>query len=200
MTPTALLADAGALAARFTVIHATHLTAEDRRLLGDAAACCCLCPTTERDLADGIGGAAALREAGASLVVGSDSQAVIDPFEEARAIELDERLASGERGRHSPAQLLSAATASGHAAIGWPEAGAIAPGKLADLVNLDAGRVRLAGIEPETALASLAFAATAADVTNVFVGGTPVVRDGVHLTLDVAQELRIAIPTAAGTE
>jgi cytosine/adenosine deaminase-related metal-dependent hydrolase len=193
MTPTALLAEVGALTGRFTAIHATHLTVADRRLLGDVAACCCLCPTTERDLADGIGGAAALRDAGASLAVGSDSQAVIDLFEEARAIELDERLASGERGRHSPAALLAAATASGHAAIGWPEAGAIAPGKLADLVSLDAGSVRLAGIEPGTALGTLAFAATAADVTNVFVGGVPIVRDGTHVSLDVSAELRAAI-------
>ncbi len=195
MTPTALLTEVGALAGHFTAIHATHLTAEDRRLLGDSAACCCLCPTTERDLADGIGGAAALRDAGASLAVGSDSQAVIDPFEEARAIELDERLASGERGRHSPAGLLTAATASGHAAIGWPEAGAIAPGSLADLVNLGAGSVRLAGIEPASALGTIAFAATAADVTNVFVGGAPVVLNGVHVSLDVAAELRVAVGT-----
>jgi formiminoglutamate deiminase len=197
VTPTVLLADAGALGAHFTAIHATHLTAEDRRLLGDAGACCCLCPTTERDLADGIGAAAALRDAGASLAVGSDSQAVIDPLEEARAIELDERLASGERGRHSPAGLLAAATASGHAAIGWPEAGAIVPGNLADLVNLDAGGVRLAGIEPATALGTLAFAATAADVTNVFVGGTAIVRDRAHVSLDVPAELRAAIADGA---
>ncbi len=198
MTPTALLAEAGALEASFTAIHATHLTAEDRRLLGGTGACCCLCPTTERDLADGIGGAEALRDAGASLAVGSDSQAAIDLFEEARAIELDERLASGERGRHSPAGLLTAATAAGHAAIGWPEAGAIAPGKLADLVNLGAGSVRLAGIEPASALGALAFAATAADVTDVFVGGAPVVVNGVHVSLDVPAELRAAIPPADG--
>jgi formiminoglutamate deiminase len=197
MTPTALLADVGALGGHFTAVHATHLTAADRRLLGDAGACCCLCPTTERDLADGIGDAAALRDAGASLAVGSDSQAVIDSFEEARAIELDERLASGERGRHSPAGLLGAATASGHAAIGWPEAGAIAPGKLCDLVNLGGGSVRLAGIEPESALGTIAFAATAADVTSVIVGGAPVVRNGVHVSLDVAAELRAAINPGA---
>jgi cytosine/adenosine deaminase-related metal-dependent hydrolase len=198
MTPTALLAAVGAVSDRFTAVHATHLTGEDRRLLGDAVACCCLCPTTERDLADGIGAAAALRDAGATLAVGSDSQAVIDLFEEARAVELDERLAGGERGRHSPGGLLTAATAAGHAAIGWPEAGVIAPGNLADLVNLGAGGVRLADIEPETALGSLAFAATAADVTNVLVGGAPVVRNGVHVALDVAAELRAAVPAGDG--
>ncbi|MBS1878905.1 MAG: formimidoylglutamate deiminase [Actinobacteria bacterium] len=193
LTPTALLAEAGALGERFTAVHATHLSDDDRRLLGEAGACCCLCPTTERALADGIGAAAALRAAGASLAVGSDSQAVIDLFEEARAIELDERLASGERGRHSAAELAAAATVDGHAAIGWPQAGAIAPGRLADLVNLGADGVRLAGAEGASALDAIVFAATAPDVANVVVGAELVVGDGAHTRFDVAAELGAAI-------
>jgi formiminoglutamate deiminase len=193
VTPTALLAQVGALGRRFTAVHATHLTDADTRLLGDANTTCCLCPTTERDLADGIGDAATLRDAGVRLAVGSDSQAVIDLFEECRAIELDERLASGERGRHSPGGLLGAATAGGHAAIGRPEAGTITPGAPADLVNLDGEGPRLAGIAPTVAVGTIAFAATAADVTNVVVGGELLVRDGVHLRIDVAAELRASI-------
>ena len=94
-------------------------------LLGGAGAHCCLCPTTERDLADGIGPAARLRDAGAALALGSDSNAIIEPLEEARAVELDERLASGVRGRHSGDELLQAATAGGYRSLGWPEGGAI---------------------------------------------------------------------------
>ena len=103
-TPTEVLAEAGALSERFTAIHATHPTPGDIALLGGAGATVCLCPTTERDLADGIGPARALADAGARLALGSDSHAVIDLLEEARAVELDERLASGERGRHSAAR------------------------------------------------------------------------------------------------
>jgi formiminoglutamate deiminase len=197
-TPTELLAEAGALGERFTAIHATHPTEGDRRLLGEAAVTCCFCPTTERDLADGIGPAAALREAGARLAVGSDSQAVIDLFEECRAIELDERLARLERGISEAPALLAAATADGHRAIGWPEAGAIERGRLADLVNLSGAGVRLAGIAPATAAASIAFAATAADVTTVIVGGELVVRDGRHVSLDVERGLRDSIAALAG--
>jgi formiminoglutamate deiminase len=188
-TPTELLAEAGALSARFTAVHGTHLTDADRELLAGAGARVCLCPTTERDLADGIAPASTLRASGIGLALGSDSQAVIDLFEEARAMELDQRLATLRRGNQSAAQLLRAATAEGQAAIGWGEAGAIEPGRLADLVNLDGGGVRLAGIRPDSALGSLAFAATAADVTNVVVGGEFVVRDGEHVRLDVAAEL-----------
>ena len=143
-TPTGLLADAGALAANFTAVHATHLDDADVSLLGGAGACCCVCPTTERDLADGIGRMRRLRDAGASLSLGSDSHAVIDLFEEARAVELDERLASGERGHHGAAALLRAASADGHACLGWPDAGRIEPGARADLVTVCARR-RAAG-------------------------------------------------------
>jgi formiminoglutamate deiminase len=199
-TPTEVLAEAGALGERFTAIHVTHPSERDRELLGAAGATACFCPTTERNLADGIGPAAALRAAGARLAVGSDSQAVIDLFEEARAIELDERLARLERGNQDAAALLTAATADGQRAIGWPEAGAIERGRLADLVNLSGGGVRLAGISPETAAPSIVFAATAADVTNVIVGGEFVVRDGAHVTLDVAAELRESIAALAGDD
>ena len=72
-TPTGLLADAGAIDARFTAVHATHVTDADISILGRAHATCCLCPTTERDLADGVGPAARLRDAGSPLALGTDS-------------------------------------------------------------------------------------------------------------------------------
>ena len=192
-TPTALLAEAGALSERFTAVHATHLTEADVTLLGDAGACACLCPTTERDLADGIGGARALRDAGASLAVGSDSHAIIDLLEEARAVELDERLATGVRGSHRAADLLRAASAGGNAALGWPEAGRLQAGALADLATVSLGGVRLAGTPPAHAVEAAVFAATAADVRDVMAGGRWIVRDRAHLTLDVPAELRAAV-------
>jgi formiminoglutamate deiminase len=192
-TPTALLAEAGALSERFTAVHATHLTDADVGLLGTAGVTVCLCPTTERDLADGIGPARRLVAAGASLAVGSDSQAVIDLFEEARAIELDERLATGVRGVHRADDLLRAATADGYASLGWPEGGRLEPGALADLTTVSLDGVRLAGTSHAHAPVSAVFAATAADVRHVMVGGRWIVRDGAHLAFDVAAELRAAI-------
>jgi formiminoglutamate deiminase len=169
LTPTMTLAEAGAVSPSFTAVHATHLTDTDVALLGFGHVC--LCPTTERDLADGIGPARQLREAGASLCVGSDSQAFIDLFEEARAIELDERLATGVRGNHRPAQLLEAATAGGYQSLGWPGGGRIAPGAPADLVNLSLDTVTLAGTRPQDAVAAAVFAAGPRDVRRVMVAG-----------------------------
>ncbi|MDX6582711.1 MAG: hypothetical protein QOI10_1895 [Solirubrobacterales bacterium] len=197
-SPTIVLERAGALSDRFTAVHATHLDESDIATLGGARCCCCLCPTTERDLADGIGPALALSEAGASLALGSDSHAMIDQFEEARALELDERLASGERGRHRAAALLRAATGNGHAALDWPEAGAIAAGRYADLVTVGLDGVRLAGTTAETALEGVVFAANAADVERVICSGRELVRDGVHTGLDVAAELRSSIAGVLG--
>jgi formiminoglutamate deiminase len=192
-TPTALLDEAGALDERFTAVHATHVTEVDIGLLGDSGATCCLCPTTERDLADGIGPARRLRDAGATLALGSDSHALIDPLEEARAMELDERLATGVRGNHSPAELLTAATAGGYACLGWAAGGAITEGALADLVTVSLDSVRLAGTRSEDALASVVFAGTAADVRHVMVGGKFVVRNGTHVTIDVPRELAATV-------
>jgi formiminoglutamate deiminase len=189
-TPTEVLADAGALGPRTTAVHATHLTDLDRAELGDTDTGVCFCPTTERDLADGIGPARALADAGSPLCLGSDSHAVIDLFEEARAVELDERLRTERRGHFSAAELLRAASAAGHAALGWDDAGTIAPGARADLVTVRLDTVRNAGVEPGPAVV---YAAGAADVSHVVVDGRVVVRDGVHATVDVAGELTRSI-------
>jgi formiminoglutamate deiminase len=188
-TPTELLADTGALGSRTTVVHATHLTDSDRTELGDTETGVCFCPTTERDLADGFGPARALVDAGSPLSLGSDSHAVIDLFEEARAVELDERLHTERRGHFSPAELLRAATATGHVALGWTDAGTIAVGARADLVTVRLDSVRTAGVEPAGAV----FAASAADVTFVLVDGRVVVSDGQHASVDVPAALAAAI-------
>jgi formiminoglutamate deiminase len=110
-TPTALLRDHGLLGPGLTAVHATHLSDEDRARLGGNAVTVCFCPTTERDLADGIGPARALVDAGSPLCLGSDSHAVIDLWEEARAVELNGRLRDERRGQFDADELLTAATA-----------------------------------------------------------------------------------------
>ncbi|MEQ0562171.1 formimidoylglutamate deiminase [Amycolatopsis sp. NEAU-NG30] len=177
-TPTELLHERGVLTDRLVAVHATHLTPADIGLLGAGRARACFCPTTERDLGDGIGPARALRDAGVRLGVGSDSNAVVDAFEETRALELDDRLASEERGRFTAGELLEAGT--DHAAVGWPEAGRLEQGAAADFVTVGLDSVRTAGIEPSGVL----FAASGADVTHAVVAGREVVRDGEHRLVD----------------
>ncbi|MGN9778733.1 formimidoylglutamate deiminase [Micromonospora sp. H33] len=188
-SPTRLLAEHGVLGGHTTAVHATHPTSADITLLGDSRTGICLCPTTERDLADGIGPARRMAEAGSPLSLGSDSHAVVDLFEEARAVELDERLRTRKRGHFAAADLVTAATVAGHAALGWGDAGRLSVGDRADLVTVRLDSARTAGVPPVGAF----FAASAADVAQVVVDGRVVVRDGRHLTVDVPTELRTAI-------
>jgi formiminoglutamate deiminase len=188
-TPTQLLADHGVLGPLTSAVHATHLTDDDIGHLGATRTFACFCPTTERDLGDGIGPSRRLHDAGSPLTLGSDSHAVIDLFEEMRAVELDERLATRERGHWSAGELLNAATIDGHASLGYDDAGAIALGNRADLVTIDTTTPRTAGTgrDEHTAV----FAATAADVVQVVADGKVVFTRGDEQ--DIGRELDDAI-------
>ena len=188
-SPTELLAGEGLLTPRTTAVHATHLSDNDIELLGAARATACFCPTTERDLADGIGPARRLQDAGAQLTLGSDQHAVIDPFEEVRGLEMHERLESLERGRFARSDLLGIASLHGYRALGWDDGGVIAGGHLADLVAVRLDSPRTAGCAPEGVL----YAATSSDVTDVVVAGEHVVCEGRHRSGDVGQMLTQSI-------
>ncbi|MEY4874001.1 MAG: hypothetical protein RJB41_703 [Actinomycetota bacterium] len=194
-TPTQVLADAGMLGRHFTAVHATHLTATDISLLCSSHSGVCMCPTTERDLADGVGPASSLSAGGAVLSLGTDSNAFIDMFEEARAVENDERLVTGKRGVHSPASLLIAATSGGATALGWGQHG-IQVGAPADFIALSLDSVRLASFDAANAAAHIVHSAAPSDVRDVWVGGRQIVQDHQHLTVsDVVGGLGRAIAT-----
>jgi formiminoglutamate deiminase len=188
-TPTALLAENGVLGPGTTAVHATHLSADDVGLLGGSGTSVCACPSTEADLADGIGPFQALQRAGSPLTVGSDQHVTVDLLGEARLVESHERLASGERGRLAPATLVEALTAHGHACLGWPDAGRITPGAHADLVAVGMDSPRTAGIAPE----QVVMAACADDIHTVVVDGRIVVREGRHVLGDAGRLLADAI-------
>jgi formiminoglutamate deiminase len=169
-TPAQLLEREGILGSDLTAVHAIHLDDRDVSLLGASHVTVCACPTTERDLGDRVGPLQALAQAGCSLTVGSDSNAVIDMLEEARAVDLDQRRALGRRVLHQPIDLLQAATVNGMRALGW-DAGELKPGMLADFVTLDQSR----SIWREMTPAYVVYGLSARDVTNVVVGGVTVV-------------------------
>ena len=195
LTPTELVDRCDALGPRTTAVHAIHLTPTDIARLGETKTRICVCPTTERDLGDGVCPADELLAAGSPLCLGSDSNAIVDLFEEARAVELDRRLVTGHRGWLSSEALLDAATAQGMAALGW-EAGSLRPGSLADFLTLELASPRLAGAGLADLLARVVFGAGAADVRSVVVAGEEVVRDGRHLRLgSVAEKLETVLET-----
>ncbi len=108
----------------------------------------------------------------------------MDLLAEARLVEMGERLVSGRRGSFPAEELAQAATGAGHACLGWPEAGEITPGALADLVTVALDTPRLAGAQAGSVLESVIFAGSAADVRHVVISGRDVVAGGRHLLVD----------------
>jgi formimidoylglutamate deiminase len=128
--PVELLADHGVLGPRFVAVHATQLAAHEPALLGNARAFVCLCPTTERDLGDGLPDVAALQAAGVRLCAGIDSHVITHPLEDLRAIDLDERLRTGRRigvvaaaGRTPAEELWHIGSIESAAASGFDDCG-----------------------------------------------------------------------------
>jgi formiminoglutamate deiminase len=187
LTPTALLGVEGLLGPMTSAVHATHLTDADVATLGRTGTTACFCPTTERDLADGIGPARRLSDAGSPLSLGSDQHAVTDLLEEARALEMHERLSSLHRGRFRADELLAAATR--HGSLGWDDAGVLEVGARGDLVAVRLDSRRTAGSAPE----QIMLTASAADVDTVVVDGRAVVSGGRHVLGDVGRLLHRAI-------
>jgi formiminoglutamate deiminase len=193
-TPTAVLAAGGAVSPRFTAIHATHLAPPDRELLAAAGSSVCVCPTTERDLADGLVVLDQLVAAGVPLAIGTDAHVSVDAFDELRCLEGHERLRTGRRGTLSPAALLEVATAGGRRALAEGAAGWLEVGAPCDLVAVATDSVARAG-SPDDA-AALVAASSARDVRVVVVAGEVVVDDGRHVRVDTRAALARATAAA----
>jgi formimidoylglutamate deiminase len=153
--PVELLADRGVLDSRFVAVHATQLLPHEAKLLGDASSFACICPTTERDLGDGLPDMTALRAAGVRLCTGIDSHVVTDPFEDLRALETHERLRTKTRVTFQPPQmtlaeqLWSEGSLMGALACGFTDTGG-------DIV-LDGEHPSLALVEKERLLDAIVF-------------------------------------------
>ncbi len=130
--PMELCADKGLLGPRFVAVHATHLLAHEARLMGEARAFACLCPTTERDLGDGLPDVGALVAAGARICAGIDSHVMTHPLEDLRSIDYGERLRTLKRcvikageGRSPAEELWRYGSIEGAIACGFDDPGAI---------------------------------------------------------------------------
>ncbi|MGR0161871.1 formimidoylglutamate deiminase [Paenarthrobacter nitroguajacolicus] len=185
-TPTGLLGRHDLLSSKLSAVHSTHLTQDDISLLGGSSTTVVMCPSTEADLADGIGPARELSDAGATIALGTDQHAVIDPWIEMRTLEHGERLGSGQRGRFSPWELLRAVTEGAARSMATPiAASTLQVGAVCDLMVIDPSSTRTAGSQP----LQLAFSATASDVTQVVIAGEVTAQHGVHTRLGLPGNL-----------
>ncbi|MEY9258709.1 formiminoglutamate deiminase [Brevibacterium epidermidis] len=182
-TPTEVLARSGVVDDRLSAVHATHLSKQDIAILAGAQSTIVMCPCTEADLADGIGPARELADAGAVISLGSDQHVVLDALRETQGLEAGERLRSGQRGRFSPAELITALTEGGARSLDLP-VGSLEVGKACDFVALRTDSMRTMGSLDE----QIILTASASDVHLTVTGGRVRVRDGVHTELgDIAE-------------
>ena len=182
-TPTEVLARSGVVDDRLSAVHATHLSEEDIAILGGSRSTIVMCPCTEADLADGIGPARELADAGAVISLGSDQHVVLDALRETQWLEAGERLRSGQRGRFSPAELITALTEGGARSLDLP-VGGLEVGKACDFVAVRTDSMRTMGSLDE----QIILTASASDVHLTVSGGKVRVRDGVHTELgDIAE-------------
>jgi formimidoylglutamate deiminase len=186
LTPVALLGKEGLLAPDFTAVHAIHITADEIELLARANATVCSCPTTERNLGDGVIAADQVMREGIHIAFGSDSQAQIDPLEDARELEYHLRLERQQRAildqigaQTLASRLFDCATAHGARALGVP-AGGLTEGSSADFFTVDLDDVSIAGNSGNDLLPLSVFSLSRCAIRDVMVNGRWVVRDQRH--------------------
>ena len=190
-SPVALLDTEGLLGPRFTAVHAIHVTPKAIGAFARARANVCACPTTERNLGDGVVPVDAYFEAGVAVALGTDSQIQIDLLEDARELEYHLRLQRMSRNvlatddtDHTDEsalarRLFECATANGASSIGY-EGGTLKPGAPADFFTVDLDDPSIAGATDDNLLANVVFSLSRTAVRDVIVGGKKIVADGRH--------------------
>ena len=180
--PIELLDQHGLLDPRFTAIHAIHITGDEIACLGRAGVAVCACPTTERNLGDGMLPADRLLAAGVRIALGSDSNVQINLLEDGRSLEYHLRMHQLQRAvLNDPLaqRLLACATESGSECLAAP-GGALEAGRAADFFTVDLNDPSIAGAGPQSLVTHIVFSLERTAIRDVCVGGEFVVRDGRH--------------------
>ena len=185
--PVAWLLDHAPVDARWCLVHATHMDADEYRRAGASGAVAGLCPTTEANLGDGLFDFAAWRASGGRWGVGSDSHACVNAAEELLMLEYGQRLATRQRNIGADADQPCVATAMTLAAVqggaqasGRAVAG-LAVGQQADFVVLDASHPALTGLGATDMLSSHVFASHRGNaIAAAWVAGQARVAGGRH--------------------
>ncbi len=187
-SPVELLQDNGLLSERFTAVHAIDVNSDEISALAKARARVCACPTTERNLGDGVIPADAYFDAGVSVSLGSDSHVQIDLLEDARELEYHLRLERKERSVLAPSggnraalaqRLFECATIAGAESLGATTV-KLDVERPADFFTVDLNDPSIAGLGEDDLLSGIVFSMSRAAIRDVVVGGNLIVEDGRH--------------------
>ena len=201
--PVRWLLDHAPVDARWCLVHATHLEADEVQGIAASGAVAGLCPITEANLGDGLFPMREFAAQGGRFGVGSDSNVLIDAAEELRLLEYGQRLSLRGRNVVSPGELSSGRwlyqQAQQGAAQALGVAAGLAVGAPADLVELDTSHPSLLGRDGDALLDSRVFAARGGAVRSVWRNGRQWVRDGRHIHRDaVAARYHAALQRVMG--
>jgi len=186
-SPVALLATEGLLSERFTGVHVIHVTPKAVHMLSEANAIVCACPSTERNLGDGIVPVDSFFKESVPVCLGSDSHVQIDLLEDARELDYHLRLQKLERvvlaeaeGQSAlAARLFDCATVNGAKSIDAP-GGILEDGRGADFFTVDLDDPSIAGAAPDALLSAIVFSLSRTAIKDVVVGGKRIVAEGRH--------------------
>lgn len=181
------------------LIHATHVTPSEARVVAECGAVVGLCPTTEANLGDGLFALADTLGAGGRFAIGSDSNVSVNMIEELRWLEYGQRLdgesrvvAASEDTPSAGAALYRSALAGGARAVAQP-VGRLAPGRRADFIVLDPDHPGLIGKSGDRILDGLVFACSDNPVRDVYAGGRRVIDNGRHADEEAILEAFAAV-------
>lgn len=175
--PVELLMDCVNIDPRWCLIHATHMSEQERCRLAESGAVVGLCPTTEANLGDGVFPAADFIDAGGKISIGSDSHVALDPFAELRLLEYGQRLTMHRRAvlcdkeNSCGDRLFTEVLAGGARAMGSVGRGQIALQQPANLLVLDAEHPALSGFPLERTMDRVVFCQWGGIVRKTMVRG-----------------------------
>jgi len=202
MTPIEYLARNGFLHDKLIGSHVVYAAENEINLLKESKVKAANTPLCEMKIADGIAPIPAMVRQGVTVGLGTDGALwnnSSDIFREMKGMALLHTVNSGIRCL-SKKDILDMATTGGAAVFGKEtEFGMIQAGMKADMILIDADKPHLQPLilgKHENVCSAIIFNATGGDVTDVFVDGKRLVKDGVLSGVDVPALMRRVRQTA----
>lgn len=164
----------------WSLVHATHISDAELKLMTNAGVNVVLCPLTEANLGDGIFPINDFWAGGGRIAIGTDSNARIDAVSELRLMEYGQRLTQQRRAvladQHGLGARVWAHTARAGAGVLALNTGRIEVGSYADLLVLGE-QSPLTGLPPMRAMDALITGGDGRNIADVYVGGRMIARD-----------------------
>lgn len=191
LRPLGRLRELGLVNRSLLAVHAVHLDDAEIELMAETGVAVAHCPRSNLKLASGVAPVAALRRAGVTVAVGTDSPAsnnVLDMLKELETAALVAKVAADDAAALTAADALAMATIDSARALGIAEsAGSITPGKWADLITIDLTTPNSQPVYDP--ISQVVYTAGSEQVADVWTAGRQRVERGELLDVDAASIL-----------